>query len=255
MKLRTGYLILAVVAGLLFAAAEPWGVEARFEGWTGVRCALGQVGAGSGWGRSGVATGSVSTLGASRRNAAAFVVSAQLVQPPIEARLSVGTTRFLRTVRRWTRRLLRIISWSAQQWANWTVSAVGVVVFALLAPIVDRQLLRTWREHGFAAFRASIGLALAIYIRLLVDRRAPAIGKVLLGFGVLYGVAPHDLLPDRIGVLGLVDDAIVVGLTSRVFTRLCPDRLVEEHAVKAARAWDRALRAQVPRGAIGESPR
>lgn len=164
---------------------------------------------------------------------------------PIEEQLSIGSARFLRTVRRWTRRILRTISWSAQQWVDWSLSALGVVGMAFLTPLLDRQLLSTWRGHGFRAFRASLVLGLAVYIRLLFDRRAPAIGKVLLLCAVLYGVAPADLLPDRLGPLGLVDDLVFVGLASRVFTRLCPDRLVAEHAMSAARAWDRARRARL----------
>jgi uncharacterized membrane protein YkvA (DUF1232 family) len=137
---------------------------------------------------------------------------------------------------------------------NWTVSAVGLSIIALLAPLVDRQLLETLRVQGFAAFRVAVVFGRAVYVRLLVDGRAPRIGKVLLLFAVLYGVAPHDLLPERIGVIGLLDDVVFVALAARVFTRLCPDLLVEEHAIKAAQGWARAMRHRLPSTVMPGSP-
>jgi uncharacterized membrane protein YkvA (DUF1232 family) len=179
-----------------------------------------------------------------------------LAMQPLEENLSVGSMHLLRTLRRWIRRIIRTVSWSLSQWADWSSSALGIVLVALLAPLFDRQLLQTWRVRGFAAFRASVVLALAVYVRLLFDRRAPTIGKVLLFCSILYGVGPGDLLPDRITVLGLVDDLVAVGLASRVFTRLCPYWLVEEHAVRAARAWDKAQHARLAAAGapLGKSP-
>jgi uncharacterized membrane protein YkvA (DUF1232 family) len=172
-------------------------------------------------------------------------IALQILGQPIEERLSVGSMHLLRSVRQGVRRLLKTVSWSLRQWADWTTSALGIVLVALCAPLLDRQLLRAWRDQGFGAFRASLLLALAVYVRLLFDRRAPAIGKALLVCSVLYGVGPADLIPDRIAAFGLLDDLIAVGLASRVFARLCPDWLVEEHAAKAARAWERARRARL----------
>jgi len=180
-------------------------------------------------------------------------IVASLALQPIEEQLSVGSARFLRTVRRWLRRFFRTVSWSVQQWTNWTLSAVGMVLIALLAPLLDRQLVETWKRHGFGVFRVSVLLALAVYVRLLLDRRSPLIGKALLTFAVLCGVAPNDLLPDRLSGLGLIDDLVLVGLASRIFTRLCPDGLVEQHAVEAAKAWERATRSRIPSGALPES--
>ena len=168
---------------------------------------------------------------------------------PVEELMKAGTTRLLRTVRRWIRGFGRTIVWALQQWADWTVSALVVVLLGLLAPLLDRQLFAAWRRDGFGAFRMC-ALALAVYIRLLFDRRAPMIGKLLLLFAVLFGVAPNDLLQDRLTLLGFVDDILAIGLASRIFTRLCPDRLVEEHAIKAARAWERTMRARIPSRAL-----
>jgi uncharacterized membrane protein YkvA (DUF1232 family) len=197
----------------------------------------------------GAGQGTGESAGSLRYGRWASVVALGTAQP-LEEALSVGATQMLRTVRRWIRGFGRTVSWSLQQWADWTVGSLGIIVLALFAPLVDRQLFGAWRRNGFGAFRVSAILALAVYVRLLFDRRAPAIGKLLLLFAVLFGVAPNDLLPDRLSVIGFVDDVVAVSLASRIFTRLCPDRLVEEHAVKAASAWERAVRARIPNGAV-----
>jgi uncharacterized membrane protein YkvA (DUF1232 family) len=90
-----------------------------------------------------------------------------------------------------------------------------------------------------------MALMLAVYLRLLIDKRAPAVGKALLLFAVAYGAAASDLLPDRMGVVAFVDDLVVVALAYRAFMLLCPDRLVEEHALGAGRAREHSLRARL----------
>jgi uncharacterized membrane protein YkvA (DUF1232 family) len=159
-----------------------------------------------------------------------------------EQQLSGGSDRLAKTVRQMSRRIFKVLAWSATQWVEWTTRAVVFIVFGLGAALIDRTLVRTWRERGFGAVRLSLLLALAVYIRLLFDRRAPMIGKGLLAFAIVYGVAPGDLVPDYLVPLGFADDLVAVALAARCFMRLCPDRLVEAHAARAAQARDRILR-------------
>src|SRR5262249_4486815 len=84
-------------------------------------------------------------------------------------------------------------------------------------------------------------LMIAVFVRLVFDVRTPAIGKLLLLFAVIYGIADSDLWPDRFGPLAFSDDCVVVALAYQCFIRLCPDRIVEEHAVQGGRTWERAL--------------
>ncbi|MFQ5668404.1 MAG: YkvA family protein [Candidatus Binatia bacterium] len=169
--------------------------------------------------------------------------------PVFERRLSLGTTNLFKTVRRRVRRLVKTIRWSATKWVDWVTAALGFSLVGLLAPLLDRALLTTWRERGFQAFWASMTLAAAVYVRLLADRRAPMVGKALLAFAVVYGVARHDLLPDYVVPEGFVDDLVLIILASRCFLRLCPDWLVEEHALEAARKRDEWLAHRGSRGA------
>jgi uncharacterized membrane protein YkvA (DUF1232 family) len=125
-----------------------------------------------------------------------------------------------------------------------TKASVFVLV-ALLVPLLDRRLIRSWRINGFRRFCNSVALAVAVYVRLLFDRSTPVVGKVLLALAVVYGVAPRDVMPDFFLPTGLIDDVIVVAVASRCFIELCPDRLVERHALQAARGWSRAVRQHV----------
>ncbi|MGH3053616.1 MAG: hypothetical protein ACRDL7_01400, partial [Gaiellaceae bacterium] len=96
----------------------------------------------------------------------------------------------------------------------------------LLAPLVDLALIRTWREAGWRGTLAAIPLGLAVYVRLLLDRNAPVVGKIALAVAVVYGVISEDLVPDTSFPFGAFDDMLVVVLASRGFMLLCPDRLV-----------------------------
>lgn len=170
------------------------------------------------------------------------VMQEAVMVQPLELQLSIGTRTFLRGVRRAIRHFFRMLAWSVKQWASWMLEAAAFLLVAAAATLVDRDLVKTWRQQGFSALRVSITLALAVYVRLLIDRRAPMLGKGLLAFAIVYGVAGGDLLPDYLVPMGLIDDVIAVALASRCFMRLCPDRLVDAHAARAAEAWNRSLR-------------
>ena len=159
---------------------------------------------------------------------------------PPELRLQLGSTALVKGGRYWLRRFFKHLVWAARRWAGWTVGAALFSLVALLAALLDRALIKTWREEGVRALGVALVLALAVYVRLLLDRNAPLPGKALLLFAILYGVAPRDLLPDTVLPVGFVDDFIAVTLASRCFMHLCPSRLVERHAVRAERAWNRA---------------
>ena len=76
---------------------------------------------------------------------------------------------------------------------------------------------------------------LKLFSRLVRDPRV-ALGSKLVPLGVLgYLILPVDLLPDVFLVLGQIDDLVVILLGLRLFIRLCPPEVVQEH-VKAVAA-------------------
>jgi uncharacterized membrane protein YkvA (DUF1232 family) len=76
---------------------------------------------------------------------------------------------------------------------------------------------------------------LKLFWRLFTDPRISLAPK-LVPLGVLgYLILPVDLLPDVFLVLGQIDDLVAILLGLRLFLRLCPPEVVQEH-VKAIAA-------------------
>ncbi len=76
-----------------------------------------------------------------------------------------------------------------------------------------------------------------LFSRLAKDSRV-ALGPKLLLAGILaYLIFPADLLPDFLVGLGQVDDLLVLFLGLKLFLRLCPKSVVQEHvrAIAAAK--------------------
>lgn len=83
---------------------------------------------------------------------------------------------------------------------------------------------------------------LPTYLRLvwglLRDPRVPLRQKGLLALVVGYLVAPFDLIPDFIPILGQVDDIAVTLLVVDLFIRGAPREIVDEHLARIARNED-----------------
>ncbi len=65
--------------------------------------------------------------------------------------------------------------------------------------------------------------------RLFMDRRVPLRLKLVLPFAILYVLSPIDLMPDLFGLLGRVDDVIVLVLALAIFLGAAPREVVLEH--------------------------
>jgi uncharacterized membrane protein YkvA (DUF1232 family) len=88
---------------------------------------------------------------------------------------------------------------------------------------------------------------------LLADPRVPASRKALLAGALAYAVSPLDLVPDRLPVLGILDDLVVAALALDTFLAGVPHEVLDERlaAVGLPRAaFDedvRRVRRLVPR--------
>jgi uncharacterized membrane protein YkvA (DUF1232 family) len=86
-------------------------------------------------------------------------------------------------------------------------------------------------------FVAHLPRFVKLFARLAKDSRV-ALGPKLLLAGILtYLIFPIDLLPDFLVGLGQVDDLLVLFLGLKLFLRLCPKAVVQEHvrAIAAAK--------------------
>jgi uncharacterized membrane protein YkvA (DUF1232 family) len=67
-----------------------------------------------------------------------------------------------------------------------------------------------------------------LLLALVVDSRVPASRKALLALAAGYVLSPIDLIPDRIPLIGALDDVAVVVLAVDLFLEGLPDGLVDE---------------------------
>src|SRR5262245_12605865 len=102
----------------------------------------------------------------------AITVSAGENVQLFEDQLGRGSASIMKGLRRATGKTWKTIVGSAGWWQKW-IPGIGLALLMLLiVPALDRSLLSTWRERGLSAARASLLLGIAIYVRLIFDRRA-----------------------------------------------------------------------------------
>ena len=85
------------------------------------------------------------------------------------------------------------------------------------------------RPWDIVRFVSHLPSFVRLYLRLLADRRVSFFAKALLASAAVYAVSPLDFLPDLMPVLGQMDDLSIFVLACRMFMRLCPRPVVEEH--------------------------
>lgn len=75
---------------------------------------------------------------------------------------------------------------------------------------------------------ARLPLHARIMAGLLGDPRVPTSRKALLAAAVGYALSPVDVIPDRIPLLGVLDDMVVAALAVDAFLAGVPDVVLEE---------------------------
>jgi len=112
------------------------------------------------------------------------------------------------------------------------------------------------RILGLLPFLPIAGRA-PLYARLLLslatDQRVPASRKALLAMAAAYVVSPIDLIPERLPVIGALDDVAVMLLAVDVFLEGLPEGLVQEKLVALGASPDeldadlRRVRKMIPK--------
>jgi uncharacterized membrane protein YkvA (DUF1232 family) len=71
-----------------------------------------------------------------------------------------------------------------------------------------------------------------LLVALLGDERIPASRKAVLGLAAAYLLSPADVIPERIPVLGAMDDLVVVVIALDIFLESVPRHLLDEKLVE-----------------------
>jgi uncharacterized membrane protein YkvA (DUF1232 family) len=75
---------------------------------------------------------------------------------------------------------------------------------------------------------------LKLFLRLVKDPRVNLAPKLVVLGALAYLVLPTDLVPDFVPGLGHADDVAVVLAGLKLFLRLCPPAVVQEHVKSIA---------------------
>jgi uncharacterized membrane protein YkvA (DUF1232 family) len=91
-----------------------------------------------------------------------------------------------------------------------------------------RRWLRAAKLLPFVPLAGRAPLYARLLWALVVDPRVPVGRKLLLGLAAGYVILPFDLVPERIPVLGAIDDVAVVVLAVDAFLDGLPATIVSE---------------------------
>lgn len=90
-------------------------------------------------------------------------------------------------------------------------------------------IMRRFGLRRFLQAVAHLPSFFKLFSRLAKDPRVSLRAKLLLVLILVYVLVPSDLLPDFFLGLGELDDLIVAFLGLRLFLRLCPPDVVQQH--------------------------
>ena len=90
---------------------------------------------------------------------------------------------------------------------------------------IIRQL--GWRK--FFQLLTHLPSFLKLFSRLIKDARVSASAKLVVAGILAYVILPTDLLPDFLIGVGQLDDLAVIFGGLKLFLRLCPREVVQEH--------------------------
>jgi uncharacterized membrane protein YkvA (DUF1232 family) len=74
-----------------------------------------------------------------------------------------------------------------------------------------------------------IGGKISLVWRTFRDPEVPLFAKAVLPLVVAYIALPFDVIPDRIPILGQVDDVVVIAAGMTLFVALTPRHVLEYH--------------------------
>lgn len=78
---------------------------------------------------------------------------------------------------------------------------------------------------------------LPLYYYLIKNDQTPKLAKALIGGLVIYILAPLDIVPDTIPLLGLADDIALIPLLGMLISNLVPTNIWNDSIEKTKNLW------------------
>lgn len=91
------------------------------------------------------------------------------------------------------------------------------------------MILKTLGWRGFFQLLTHLPSFVKLFSRLIKDPRVTASPKLVIAGILAYVILPTDLLPDFLIGVGQIDDLAVILGGLKLFLRLCPKEVVQEH--------------------------
>lgn len=114
----------------------------------------------------------------------------------------------------------------------WLWMALSVSVFLMVSALscaADVRMLYVRRRQPLELIQDFVHGG-HTFFRILLDRQAPYLARMVLAIALVYWLVPFDLIPDHSLFPGFVDDVLVVIVAAKLFLYLCPESLVARHA-------------------------
>jgi uncharacterized membrane protein YkvA (DUF1232 family) len=89
-------------------------------------------------------------------------------------------------------------------------------------------VIRTLNLLAFLPLAGKAPLYGRLLLALVADPRVPVARKALLGLAAVYVASPYDLIPERVPVLGALDDVAVVVIAVDAFLQGLPEDIIRE---------------------------
>jgi uncharacterized membrane protein YkvA (DUF1232 family) len=126
-------------------------------------------------------------------------------------------------------RFAAALTQSGGLWLSLLASTAVFLLFVAVVSVVDVRMVDL-RRYRLRKFWDDLQHGVTLFFRIVFDRRTPNLARGLLVIGLLYWLAPVDLIPDSPLFPGFMDDLVVAAASSKAFVYFCPDAVVARHA-------------------------
>ncbi|MBG9979889.1 DUF1232 domain-containing protein [Facklamia sp. DSM 111018] len=76
--------------------------------------------------------------------------------------------------------------------------------------------------------KLSLGDKLPLFFKSIFKSETPLLARLLILFTFAYVILPTDMLPEILGPLGLIDDALLIPLMANIVVNMLPKEMIQK---------------------------